>query len=68
MVIVNGSNAEKVRDDILEEHSMLDRLNIFDLDVELKVSFMGGMIEVEGMIAMLCFCLDAVMQMLPKYV
>jgi len=48
MVIVNGSNAEKVRDHILEEHSLLDRLNLFKLDVELKVSFMGGLVEVEG--------------------
>ena len=48
MVIVNGSNAEKVRDDIFEEHSLLDRVNVFKLDVELKASFMGGLIEIEG--------------------
>ena len=48
MVIVNGSNTEKVRDDIIEEHSVLDRLNIFKMDVELKLSFMGGLVEVEG--------------------
>ena len=48
MVIRKGPDSEKVKDDIFQEHSVLDRLNIFNFDVALKVSFMGGLVQVEG--------------------
>ena len=48
MVEKVGWPTKKVRDEMFEEHSMLDRINKFDFDMELKLSFMGGLIEVEG--------------------
>ena len=45
---VKRPESKKVKDDIFQEHSVLDRLNIFNFDVALKVSFMGGLVQVEG--------------------
>ena len=33
---------------MINSQDLLDRINLFDMDASLKVSFMAGLIEIEG--------------------
>ena len=53
MTTIPGVDAEQVSDDIVEDYTLLDRINVFDLDASLKCSFMGGLVSIEGSAAYL---------------